>query len=145
MLHVWRSEDNLGSWSLPPNLLTPARVCKFSGAPSRSISHIPAGGLELHIHVLQFLWFLQEVQRSELRSSVECLYPSPICLKSFPFPLWGPFVWTLAVYSDPFSTYGQENGHNHPLSDLSGEHQSHHQTSIKKCVFLSFFLLKVFF
>lgn len=43
------------------------------------------------------------------------------------------------LYSDPFSTYGQENGHSLPLTDLSEEHQSHHLTSIKKLAFLFFF------
>lgn len=43
------------------------------------------------------------------------------------------------LYSDPFSTYGQENGHSLPLADLSEEHQSHHLTSIKKLAFLFFF------
>lgn len=95
-VHVWRSGDNLGNWSLPPNLLQ-SGFGKFPGAPSFSISHSPAGGLELNIHVRQFLWFLQEVQRSEFSSSGKRLYPSPICLKSFHFHceahLFGPLCF----------------------------------------------------
>lgn len=99
-VHVWRSEDNLGSWSLPPNLLQ-AGFCNFPGDRSNSISHLPAGGLELLTHILQFLWFLQEEQRSELRSSGKCSYPLPICLKFHSHcevHLFGP-LWFIQILS----------------------------------------------